>query len=87
MAKTPSDVLAVHLLLKKRVSGLRCRLLRCLKLSMTEQRQRCHDPAAEYRLVSRPVQGKQMVMIGYSDSAKDAGVWRLPGRNIRHRMH
>ncbi len=31
------------------------------------------------------IQGKQMVMIGYSDSAKDAGVMAGLLGNIRHR--
>ena len=57
MAKTPSDVLAVHLLLKEAGIGFAMPVAPLFE-TLDEQRQRCHDPAAEYRLVSRPDSGQ-----------------------------
>lgn len=83
MARTASDVLAVHLLLKE--CGLPYHLpvvplfetLDDLEASETVMRQLFN--IGWYRGV---INNKQMVMIGYSDSAKDAGMMVLLGRNI-----
>ena len=49
MAKTPSDVLAVHLLLKEAGIGFAMPVAPLFEtLDDPEQRQRCHDPAAQY---------------------------------------
>ncbi|MDY5859043.1 MAG: phosphoenolpyruvate carboxylase [Porphyromonas sp.] len=74
MSQTPSDVLAVHLLLKE--CGCQYRLpvgplfetLEDLKNAASVMRQLFS--ISWYRGV---IDNKQMVMIGYSDSAKDAG--------------
>ena len=75
MAKTPSDVLAVHLLLKE--AGVPY-IIPVAPLFETLDDLNNADAVMTqllnidwYRGV---MQGKQMVMIGYSDSAKDAGV-------------
>ncbi|UAX42777.1 phosphoenolpyruvate carboxylase [Pasteurella canis] len=75
MAKTASDVLAVHLLLKE--SGVNYHLpvvplFETLEdLNASEQVMKALFNIGWYRGV---INNKQMVMIGYSDSAKDAGM-------------
>ncbi|ATA26165.1 phosphoenolpyruvate carboxylase [Brenneria goodwinii] len=75
MARTPSDVLAVHLLLKE--AGCPFTLPVVPLFETLEDLNNADDVMTQllnidwYRGV---IQGKQMVMIGYSDSAKDAGV-------------
>ncbi|MDE9558154.1 phosphoenolpyruvate carboxylase, partial [Xenorhabdus bovienii] len=75
MAKVPSDVLAVKLLLKEAGSSLSlpvAPLFETLEdLNNAEMVIRQLLGIAWYRDL---IKGKQMVMIGYSDSAKDAGV-------------
>ncbi len=75
MAKTPSDVLAVHLLLKEAGIGFAMPVAPLFEtLDDLEQRQRCHDPAAEYRLVSRPDSGQTDGDDWLFRLSKDAGV-------------
>ena len=75
MAKTPSDVLAVHLLLKE--AGISYAMPVAPLFETLEDLNNANDVMSQllnidwYRGL---IQGKQMVMIGYSDSAKDAGV-------------
>jgi len=75
MARTPSDVLAVHLLLKE--AGCPFTLPVAPLFETLDDLNNADDVMTQllnidwYRGV---IQGKQMVMIGYSDSAKDAGV-------------
>ncbi len=75
MAKTPSDVLAVHLLLKE--AGCQFALPVAPLFETLDDLNNADDVMSQllgidwYRGF---IQGKQMVMIGYSDSAKDAGV-------------
>lgn len=75
MAKTPSDVLAVHLLLKE--AGCSFALPVAPLFETLDDLNNADDVMTQllniewYRGL---IQGKQMVMIGYSDSAKDAGV-------------
>lgn len=75
MAKTASDVLAVHLLLKE--AGIRYSLPVAPLFETLDDLNNANSVMSQllsidwYRAV---IQGKQMVMIGYSDSAKDAGV-------------
>lgn len=75
MAKQPSDVLAVHLLLKE--AGI------SYPLPVTPLFETLDDLNNANHVMSQLldigwyrdfIQGQQMVMIGYSDSAKDAGV-------------
>ncbi|WP_413726041.1 phosphoenolpyruvate carboxylase [Sodalis sp. RH16] len=74
MAKTPSDVLAVHLLLKE--AGCQFPLPVAPLFETLDDLNNADDVMSQllgidwYRGF---IQGKQMVMIGYSDSAKDAG--------------
>lgn len=74
MARTPSDVLAVHLLLKE--SGCSAPLPVVPLFETLDDLNNADSVMTqllsldEYRSV---IDGKQMVMIGYSDSAKDAG--------------
>ncbi|QWA11015.1 phosphoenolpyruvate carboxylase [Sodalis ligni] len=74
MAKTPSDVLAVHLLLKE--AGCQFSLPVAPLFETLDDLNNADDVMSQllgidwYRGF---IQGKQMVMIGYSDSAKDAG--------------
>ncbi|MFZ4834730.1 phosphoenolpyruvate carboxylase [Rouxiella sp. Mn2063] len=75
MARTPSDVLAVHLLLKEAGCPF---VLPVAPLFETLDDLNNAD-AVMTQLLNIDwyrgfIQGKQMVMIGYSDSAKDAGV-------------
>ena len=75
MAKTPSDVLAVHLLLKE--AGIGFAMPVAPLFETLDDLNNANDVMTQllnidwYRGL---IQGKQMVMIGYSDSAKDAGV-------------
>lgn len=75
MARTPSDVLAVHLLLKE--AGCEFNLPVAPLFETLDDLNNADSIMTEllnidwYRGI---IQGKQMVMIGYSDSAKDAGV-------------
>lgn len=75
MARTPSDVLAVHLLLKE--AGCDYTLPVAPLFETLDDLNNADRVMTEllnidwYRGIT---QGKQMVMIGYSDSAKDAGV-------------
>lgn len=75
MARTASDVLAVHLLLREAGCPFRmdvCPLFETLDdLNNSEQVMQQLFNIDWYRGF---IQGEQMVMIGYSDSAKDAGV-------------
>ncbi|GAD80567.1 phosphoenolpyruvate carboxylase [Vibrio ezurae] len=75
MARTASDVLAVHLLLRE--AGCKFRLGVCPLFETLEDLN--NSEAVMQQLYSIDwyrgfIQGEQMVMIGYSDSAKDAGV-------------
>ncbi|PMH46271.1 phosphoenolpyruvate carboxylase [Vibrio sp. 10N.286.49.B3] len=75
MARTASDVLAVHLLLQE--SGCPYRMDVCPLFETLEDLNNAE--AAVKQLMSIDlyrgfIQNHQMVMIGYSDSAKDAGV-------------
>ncbi len=75
MAKTPADILAVHLLLKE--AGIQYTLPVAPLFETLDDLNNADSVMTQllnidwYRGV---IQGKQMVMIGYSDSAKDAGV-------------
>ncbi|TDB51502.1 phosphoenolpyruvate carboxylase [Photorhabdus khanii] len=75
MAKVPSDVLAVHLLLKE--AGCPFTLPVAPLFETLDDLNNAEDVIQQlmniqwYRSL---IQDKQMVMIGYSDSAKDAGV-------------
>ncbi|AXF78528.1 phosphoenolpyruvate carboxylase [Erwinia tracheiphila] len=75
MAKTPSDVLAVHLLLKE--AGIPFAMPVAPLFETLDDLNNADDVMSQllgidwYRGF---IQGRQMVMIGYSDSAKDAGV-------------
>ncbi|KQN63347.1 phosphoenolpyruvate carboxylase [Erwinia sp. E602] len=75
MAKTPSDVLAVHLLLKE--AGIPYAMPVAPLFETLDDLNNANEVMGQllnidwYRGL---IQGKQMVMIGYSDSAKDAGV-------------
>lgn len=75
MARTPSDVLAVHLLLKE--AGCQFTLPVAPLFETLDDLNNADLVMSQllsidwYRGI---IQGKQMVMIGYSDSAKDAGV-------------
>lgn len=75
MARTPSDVLAVHLLLKE----VGCPFALPVAPLFETLEDLNNADAVMTQLLSIDwyrgfIQGKQMVMIGYSDSAKDAGV-------------
>lgn len=75
MARTPSDVLAVHLLLKE--AGCDFALPVCPLFETLDDLNNANDVMTQllnidwYRSF---IGGKQMIMIGYSDSSKDAGV-------------
>ncbi|WED22050.1 phosphoenolpyruvate carboxylase [Vibrio sp. JC009] len=74
MARTASDVLAVHLLLQE--SGCQFRMDVCPLFETLDDLN--NSEAVIKQLISIDwyrgfIQGHQMVMIGYSDSAKDAG--------------
>ncbi|MFC6379639.1 phosphoenolpyruvate carboxylase [Tatumella terrea] len=75
MAKTPSDVLAVHLLLKE--AGIRYAMPVAPLFETLDDLNNANDVMTQLLNIDWYrgfIQGKQMVMIGYSDSAKDAGV-------------
>ncbi len=75
MAKTPSDVLAVHLLLKE--AGITFALPVAPLFETLDDLNNANDVMTQLLNIDWYrgfIQGKQMVMIGYSDSAKDAGV-------------
>ncbi|WP_058913648.1 phosphoenolpyruvate carboxylase [Entomohabitans teleogrylli] len=75
MAKTPSDVLAVHLLLKE--AGVGFALPVAPLFETLDDLNNANDVMTQLLSIDWYrgfIQGKQMVMIGYSDSAKDAGV-------------
>ncbi|MBJ3815232.1 phosphoenolpyruvate carboxylase [Shimwellia pseudoproteus] len=75
MAKTPSDVLAVHLLLKE--AGISFAMPVAPLFETLEDLNNANDVMTQLLNIDWYrgfIQGKQMVMIGYSDSAKDAGV-------------
>ncbi|BDH44058.1 phosphoenolpyruvate carboxylase [Salmonella enterica subsp. enterica serovar Choleraesuis] len=74
MAKTPSDVLAVHLLLKE--AGVGFALPVAPLFETLDDLNNANDVMSQLLSIDWYrgfIQGKQMVMIGYSDSAKDAG--------------
>jgi len=75
MAKTPSDVLAVHLLLKE--AGCPFPLPVAPLFETLDDLNNADSVMTQLLSIDwyrGCIQGKQMVMIGYSDSAKDAGV-------------
>lgn len=75
MAKTPSDVLAVHLLLKE--AGIGFALPVAPLFETLDDLNNADDVMTQLLNIDWYrgfIRGKQMVMIGYSDSAKDAGV-------------
>ncbi|PHP93590.1 phosphoenolpyruvate carboxylase [Pantoea agglomerans] len=75
MAKTPSDVLAVHLLLKE--AGIGYAMPVAPLFETLDDLNNANDVMSQLLSIDWYrgfIQGKQMVMIGYSDSAKDAGV-------------
>lgn len=75
MARTPSDVLAVHLLLKE--MGCPINLPVAPLFETLEDLNNAELVMTQLLSIDAYrgfLQGKQMVMIGYSDSAKDAGV-------------
>ena len=86
MASTPSDVLAVQLLLKSTGCSEQMPVvplfetLADLESASSVVNTLLEDPAYLAR-----IDKKLMVMIGYSDSAKDAGMLAAGGRNIRLR--
>lgn len=75
MAHTASDVLAVHLLLKE--AGCTFRMDVCPLFETLDDLQQSKEVIRELLTIDWYrgfIQNFQMVMIGYSDSAKDAGV-------------
>ncbi|MBK5145629.1 phosphoenolpyruvate carboxylase [Budviciaceae bacterium BWR-B9] len=75
MARTPSDVLAVHLLLKE--MGCTFALPVCPLFETLEDLNNANDVMTQLLNIDwyrNFIGGKQMIMIGYSDSSKDAGV-------------
>ncbi|MCC5827430.1 phosphoenolpyruvate carboxylase [Alkalimonas sp.] len=75
MAGKPSDVLAVQLLLKEAGIGFGMRVAPLFEtLSDLQQAPRCIEQLLAIDWYRGYIQGQQEVMIGYSDSAKDAGV-------------
>ncbi|WCE29508.1 phosphoenolpyruvate carboxylase [Vibrio sp. SCSIO 43137] len=75
MAKTASDVLAVHLILQE--SGCRFRMDVCPLFETLDDLNNSEAVIKQLLAIDWYrgfIQGHQMVMIGYSDSAKDAGV-------------
>ncbi len=75
MARTASDVLAVHLLLKE--SGCSFRMDVCPLFETLEDLNNAESVIQQLLSIDWYrgfIQNYQMVMIGYSDSAKDAGV-------------
>ncbi|MDP4530271.1 phosphoenolpyruvate carboxylase [Alkalimonas delamerensis] len=75
MAGKPSDVLAVQLLLKEAGIGFAMRVAPLFEtLSDLQQAPECIGQLLAIDWYRGYIQGQQEVMIGYSDSAKDAGV-------------
>ncbi len=75
MAKMPSDVLAVHLLLKEAGCGHNLPVAPLFEtLDDLNNADEVMGQLLNIDWYRGIIQGKQMVMIGYSDSAKDAGV-------------
>ncbi|GKX55683.1 phosphoenolpyruvate carboxylase [Leminorella grimontii] len=75
MARTPSDVLAVHLLLKE--AGCDFALPVCPLFETLDDLNNANDVMTQLLNIDwyrNFIGGKQMIMIGYSDSSKDAGV-------------
>ncbi|AWH89037.1 phosphoenolpyruvate carboxylase [Limnobaculum parvum] len=75
MARTPSDVLAVHLLLKE--MGCTFALPVCPLFETLEDLNNANDVMTQLLNIDwyrNFIGDKQMIMIGYSDSSKDAGV-------------
>jgi len=75
MARTPSDVLAVHLLLKE--AGCPFPMPVAPLFETLDDLNNADDVMKQLLSIDWYrgfIQGKQMVMIGYSDAAKDAGV-------------
>ncbi|PKH19137.1 phosphoenolpyruvate carboxylase [Enterobacterales bacterium CwR94] len=75
MAKTPSDVLAVHLLLKE--AGIPYAMPVAPLFETLDDLNNANAVMTQLLNIDWYrgfINGKQMVMIGYSDSAKDAGV-------------
>lgn len=75
MAHTASDVLAVHLLLKE--SGCPYRMSVCPLFETLDDLNNAESVIKQLLAIDLYrgfIQNQQMVMIGYSDSAKDAGV-------------
>ncbi len=75
MARTASDVLAVHLLLQE--AGCPYRMDVCPLFETLEDLNNAEDVIKQLMSIDLYrgfIQNHQMVMIGYSDSAKDAGV-------------
>ena len=75
MARTPSDVLAVHLLLKE--AGCPFPIPVAPLFETLDDLNNADSVMTQLLSIDwyrGYIQGKQMVMIGYSDSAKDAGV-------------
>jgi phosphoenolpyruvate carboxylase len=75
MARTPSDVLAVHLLLKE--AGCPFAMPVAPLFETLDDLNNADSVMTQLLSIDWYrgfIQGKQMVMIGYSDSAKDAGV-------------
>lgn len=82
MSKAPSDVLAVHLLQKE--AGVKNPLRVVPLFEMKKDLENAHHSLNALLSVEwyrRTIQGQQEVMLGYSDSAKDAGrftsAWEL----------
>lgn len=75
MAGQPSDVLAVQLLLKEAGIGFAMKVAPLFEtLSDLQQAPACISELLAIDWYRGYIQGQQEVMIGYSDSAKDAGV-------------
>ncbi|MGL4861224.1 MAG: phosphoenolpyruvate carboxylase, partial [Enterobacteriaceae bacterium] len=75
MARAPSDVLAVHLLLKE--AGCTDPMPVVPLFETLDDLNRADDVMSQLLSIDwyrGAIQGQQMVMIGYSDSAKDAGM-------------
>lgn len=75
MAKAPSDVLAVHLLLKEADLSFTLPVVPLFEtLDDLNNASQVMEQLLNIDWYRRCIQSRQMVMIGYSDSAKDAGV-------------
>ncbi|PJE80806.1 Phosphoenolpyruvate carboxylase [invertebrate metagenome] len=79
MASQPSDILAVALLLKVSDVDFHVPIAPLFEtLDALENSENCIRQLLNIPFYKQSIQGKQMVMIGYSDSAKDAG-WMSAG--------